>query len=146
VRKERARIENGHARLSHDQREQGSSPTWKDIFRTSQDASCHGVKSRTAKTRQTSLVAARMVPLALNSLNGSTAGKMGAAKGRESQRDNIRRAVCEDWQAQHQPRNFNLVVLMPNWNLRISRSDEAHLRQEFFTCAEGIDKAVLGGS
>jgi hypothetical protein len=73
-------------------------------------------------------------------------GQMGAAKGRESQRDNIRRAVCEDWHAQHQPRNFNLVVLMPNWNLRISRSDEAHLRQELFTCAEAIDKAVLGGS
>jgi hypothetical protein len=66
---------------------------------------------------------------------------MGPAKGRESQRDHIRRVVHENRQAQYQPQNFNLAVLMPNWSLRISRSDESQLWQEFFACAESVDTA-----
>jgi len=82
-------------------------------------------------------------PLGLELIEWLDGGQMGPAKGRESQRDNIRRAVHENWQAQYQPQNFNLAVLMPNWSLRISRSDEAQLRQEFFACAESIDTAWL---
>lgn len=82
-------------------------------------------------------------PVGLELIEWLDGGQMGPAKGRESQRDNIRRVVHENWQAQYQPQNFNLAVLMPNWSLRISRSDEAQLRQEFFACAESIDTAWL---
>jgi hypothetical protein len=67
--------------------------------------------------------------------------QMGPAKGRESQRDSIRRTLSEDWQAQYQPQNFSLAVLMPDWNQRISQSDKDLLRREFFACAESVDKA-----
>src|SRR5271170_6145140 len=71
-------------------------------------------------------------PLGLELIEWLDGRQTGPAKSRESQRDNIRRVVHENWQAQYQPQNFNLAVLMPNWSLRISRSDEAQLRQEFF--------------
>jgi hypothetical protein len=69
--------------------------------------------------------------------------QMGPAKGRESQRDNIRRVLRENWQAECQPQHFHLAVLLPDWNLRIARSDEASLRQEFFAAARSIDNTWL---
>jgi hypothetical protein len=67
-------------------------------------------------------------------------GANGASKKRESQRDCIRRVLGNEWQTEYQPENFNLAVVMPNWGLKISRADEAPLRQDFFACAETIDK------
>jgi len=51
------------------------------------------------------------------------------------------RLVDENWKVENQPQHFNLAVLMPNWNFSIPRFDEARLRQEFFACAKGVDKA-----
>ncbi len=82
-------------------------------------------------------------PVGLELIEWLDGRQMGPAKGRESQRDNIRRVVCENWQAHYQPQNFNLAVLMPNWSLRISVADEAQLRQELFACAESVDSAWL---
>ena len=52
-------------------------------------------------------------PVGLELIEWLDGGQMGPAKGRESQRDNIRRVVHENWQARYQPQNFNLAVLMP---------------------------------
>jgi hypothetical protein len=46
----------------------------------------------------------------------------GGLLGEREGNDVVRARACENYQAQYQPQNFNLVVLMPNWNLRISRS------------------------
>jgi len=69
--------------------------------------------------------------------------QMGPAKGRESQREAIRRVLSENWNAEYQPENIALAVVMPNWNLRIARSDEVQLRQEFLRCMESVDKTWL---
>jgi len=73
-------------------------------------------------------------------LDGS---QMGPAKGRESQRENIVRVLGENWQNEYQPQNVGLAVLMPFWNLKIVRSDETQLRQEFFRCVEEVDSVWL---
>jgi hypothetical protein len=69
--------------------------------------------------------------------------QMGPAKGRESQREGIRRVLSENWTAEYQPENYGLAVVMPDWNLRIARSDEVQLRQEFLCCAENVDRTWL---
>jgi len=69
--------------------------------------------------------------------------QMGPAKGRESHREAIRRVLSESWNVEYQPKNFSLAVVMPDWNLRIARSGEPQLRQEFFRCAEGVDRTWL---
>ena len=73
-------------------------------------------------------------------LDGS---QMGPAKGQESQRENIVRVLGENWQNEYGPQNVGLAVLMPIWNLRIVRSDESQLRQEFFRCVEEVDAAWI---
>jgi hypothetical protein len=69
--------------------------------------------------------------------------QMGLAKGRESQREGIRRVLSENWKTGYQPKNFGLAVVMPEWNLRIARSDELQLRQKFLRCAESVDRTWL---
>jgi hypothetical protein len=68
---------------------------------------------------------------------------MGPAKGREAQRGNIRRVICETWETEYQPEHFTLAVLMPNLGLSVMSSDEAPLREELFACAESVDKGWL---
>lgn len=69
--------------------------------------------------------------------------QMGPAKGRESQREDIRRVIAEDWQQRYQPQHFNLAVLVPNWSVRITGAETAQLRHEFFACAESTDRGWL---
>jgi hypothetical protein len=73
-------------------------------------------------------------------LDGS---QTGPAKGRESQRETIVRILGENWQNEYGPQNVGLAVLMPIWNLRIVRSEESQLRQEFFRCVEEVDSVWL---
>jgi hypothetical protein len=79
-------------------------------------------------------------PVGLELVEWLDGDQMGPAKVREAERKNILRVVSENWQAEAQPQNFNLAVLVPNFNLSISRSAEACLHQEFFACAKAIDE------
>jgi hypothetical protein len=67
-------------------------------------------------------------PVGLELIEWLDGEQMGPAKTREAKRENIRRVVRENWQADVHPKNFNLAVLVPNFNLSISRSAEAYLR------------------
>ena len=51
--------------------------------------------------------------------------QMTPAKGRESQRDHIRRVLCRDLKSGYKPRNFASVVISPKSGVRISKADEA---------------------
>lgn len=79
-------------------------------------------------------------PIGLELIEWLDGKQMGPAKGRESQRDSIRRVLSANWQAEYQPQNFNLAVAMPDWSLRITRSEQTQVRQEFFACAANVDK------
>src|SRR5690349_4512240 len=62
--------------------------------------------------------------------------QMGPAKAREAQRRNIRRVLGDRWESRYAPKNFHSAIVTPKWELRIARSDEEPLRNEFATYAE----------
>jgi hypothetical protein len=64
--------------------------------------------------------------------------QMTLAKGRESQRDQVRRVLATNWESEYQPVHFRGAFLISG-NERISREDEAPLRKEFFTHAAEVD-------
>jgi hypothetical protein len=72
--------------------------------------------------------------------------QMRAAKGRESQRDQIHRILSYGWEQQYQPRNFRGAFPSPVEDERISRADEQQLREEFFACAAAVDRAWANDS
>jgi hypothetical protein len=80
-------------------------------------------------------------PIGLELIEWLDGDQMRPAKGRESQRDQIRNVPRENWHVEHQPRNFKLAIVTPLWGLRIVRSEEALVRREFFECAASADKA-----
>jgi hypothetical protein len=68
--------------------------------------------------------------------------QMTAAKGRESQRDQVHRILVTDWEHEYRPKNFRGAFLIMG-NKRISRADEAPLRKEFFAHAAEVDAAWI---
>ena len=82
-------------------------------------------------------------PIGLELIEWLDGEQMGPAKGRESQRDAIRRILADNWQAEYQPQNFRSAVIEPKWGLRIIPAEESTLKTEFFACAKSTDKSWL---
>jgi hypothetical protein len=131
------------ARLSHDQREQEVLTDLERHFPRFAGRPLSWSKVRDGQDPPDFIGRGADGPVGLELIEWLDGKQMGPAKGRESQRDNVRRVVCENWQVQYQPQNFNLAILMPNWSLRIPVADEAQLREEFFASAESVDSAWL---
>jgi hypothetical protein len=68
--------------------------------------------------------------------------QMTAAKGRESQRDQVHRVLASNWKDEYQPKNFRGVFLAIG-NERISKKDEAPLRKQFFAFVAEVDSTWL---
>jgi hypothetical protein len=69
-------------------------------------------------------------------LDGS---QMTAAKGRESQREQLHRILATDWQREYQPRSFRGAFVRPG-SLRVAANEEAVLRAQFFALAKQVDE------
>lgn len=85
-------------------------------------------------------------PIGLELIEWLDGKQMGPAKGRESQREAIRRILVDNWQAEYQPQNFRSAVVEPKWGLRIVPGDESALKTEFFACAKSTDESWLTNS
>jgi hypothetical protein len=68
--------------------------------------------------------------------------QMTAAKGRESQHDQVHRILAGNWENEYRPKHFRGAFLAIG-NERISRADEVPLRKQFFEHAAEIDGAWL---
>jgi hypothetical protein len=66
--------------------------------------------------------------------------QMGSAKAIASQREQIQRILSQDWEKGYQPKNFRGAFPTPSASERISRDDEAGLRNDFFACAVEVDR------
>lgn len=78
-------------------------------------------------------------PIGLELVEWVDGDQMGPAKRRESQREQIHRVLTHDWEKEYQPQNLCGAFPSPLDGVRISRTDELPLRQEFFACAADVD-------
>jgi hypothetical protein len=78
-------------------------------------------------------------PIGLELVEWLDGEQMTAAKGRESQRDQIHRVLAVGWEKEYRPTNFRGAFLTIG-NERIARKDEAPLRKEFYAFAEEVDR------
>jgi hypothetical protein len=74
-------------------------------------------------------------PIGLELVEWLDGDQMAAAKGRESQRDQVHRVLASKCQDEYQPKNFRGAFLAMG-NERISPRDEAPLRKELFAYAD----------
>lgn len=130
-------------RLTHDQREQGVLTDLENHFPGFAESPLSWTKVPDGQDPPDFLARACHGMIGLELIEWLDGKQMGPAKGRESQRDGIFRVVSENWQAEYQPQNVGLAVLIPDWNLRIARSDETQLQHEFLRCAESVDRRWL---
>lgn len=128
------------ARLTHDRREQEVLADLEQHFPRFAGYSSPWTKVLEGQDPPDFVGAGPEGPVGLELIEWLDGDQMGPAKTREKKRENIRRVVCENWHAETQPTNFNLALLVPKFNLSISRAAEARLRQEFFACANKIDE------
>jgi len=78
-------------------------------------------------------------PIGLELVEWLDGEQMTAAKGRESQRDQVHRVLASNWESEYQPKNFSAAFIAIG-NERISRADEAPLRKEFYALAADVDR------
>lgn len=71
-------------------------------------------------------------------LDGS---QMTPAKGREFYRKHIRTVLESGWLAQYLPQNIARAFLSVRWDQRLAVADQDLLRQQFFKCAQEVDRA-----
>jgi hypothetical protein len=81
-------------------------------------------------------------PIGLELVEWLDGDQMAAAKGRESQRDQLHRILTTDWEAEYQPQNYSAAFVTPGLE-RVSRADEAAVRKEFFALAAKIDQTWM---
>jgi hypothetical protein len=134
------------ARITHDQREQEVLTDLEKHFPNFAGQFLQWAKVPEGQDPPDFLSRGPSGPIGLELIEWLDGKQMGPAKGRESQRDAIRRILADNWHAEYRPQKFKSAVIEPKWGLRILPAEEPPLKGEFFACAKSIDESWLTNS